>query len=476
MPTATAVRARAPRVPAGRLAAAARHRRRRCRCTPPRWASACWPSPRRRRPRCGELDLAPLDGSHLHRRARRSTSTSRWPGSAGGRARWGSTTSGVGGAAAPDPAGGGLVVGGDRRSSGRSRSCSGRRRAPAPAAGRASCWPPRESPSGTAVSRMTERVIAAIDQGTDVHPLHPVRPRRPDARCRPTRAPADATRGPGWVEHDAAEIWRNVRRVVPEALRAAGLTARRGRRARHRQPARDHRGLGPAHRPSARPARSPGRTPAPTGVVADLADAAARRSPRCPGCRWPPTSPRPGCAGCWTTSPGLRAAAERGRRAVRDHGDLADLEPHRRPNGGVHVTDVTNASRTMLMDLAHPVLVGQAAGGLRHPAADAAGDPRQRRGLRHVHRRAAGGADRGRARRPAGRAVRPDLLRARRGQVHLRHRRVPADQHRRRPAVLDPRADPDGRLPDRRRRRSTPWRGRSRSPARSSSGCATPSG
>jgi glycerol kinase len=27
------------------------------------------------------------------------------------------------------------------------------------------------------------------------------------------------------------------------------------------------------------------------------------------------------------------------------------LEPHRRPDGGVHATDVTNASRTLFMDL-----------------------------------------------------------------------------------------------------------------------------
>jgi glycerol kinase len=29
---------------------------------------------------------------------------------------------------------------------------------------------------------------------------------------------------PGWVEHDAVEIWRNVRRIVPEALAQAGAT------------------------------------------------------------------------------------------------------------------------------------------------------------------------------------------------------------------------------------------------------------
>jgi len=30
---------------------------------------------------------------------------------------------------------------------------------------------------------------------------------------------------PGWVEHDAAEIWRIVRRLLPEALRNGGLDA-----------------------------------------------------------------------------------------------------------------------------------------------------------------------------------------------------------------------------------------------------------
>ena len=30
---------------------------------------------------------------------------------------------------------------------------------------------------------------------------------------------------PGWVEHDAAEIWRNVRRLVPAALRSSGIAA-----------------------------------------------------------------------------------------------------------------------------------------------------------------------------------------------------------------------------------------------------------
>jgi glycerol kinase len=69
---------------------------------------------------------------------------------------------------------------------------------------------------------MTERVVAAIDQGTT------------STRCllfnRAGRMVAVAQREhrqyyprPSWVEHDAEEIWRNVARVVPAALRQAGL-------------------------------------------------------------------------------------------------------------------------------------------------------------------------------------------------------------------------------------------------------------
>lgn len=70
---------------------------------------------------------------------------------------------------------------------------------------------------------MGERVIAAIDQGTT------------STRCllfhRSGRMLAVAQRehrqhypAPGLVEHDPLEIWRNVGRVVPAALRSAGLT------------------------------------------------------------------------------------------------------------------------------------------------------------------------------------------------------------------------------------------------------------
>src|SRR3954464_12379461 len=70
---------------------------------------------------------------------------------------------------------------------------------------------------------MTERYVVAIDQGTT------------STRCivfdRRGRLVALAQQEhkqyfprPGWVEHDAAEIWRNVERLAPEALRQAGIT------------------------------------------------------------------------------------------------------------------------------------------------------------------------------------------------------------------------------------------------------------
>ena len=72
---------------------------------------------------------------------------------------------------------------------------------------------------------------------------------------------------PGWVEHDAAEIWRN---VAPGRARGGAAGRRRagaGRRDRHRQPARDDGGVG-ARRPAGRwRGRWCGRTPAPADLV-----------------------------------------------------------------------------------------------------------------------------------------------------------------------------------------------------------------
>ena len=68
------------------------------------------------------------------------------------------------------------------------------------------------------------RFVGAIDQGTDLHALFDLRPKGRDRWLR-----AEGARGiyprPGWVEHAAAEIWRNTVATVAEALEAARLTA-----------------------------------------------------------------------------------------------------------------------------------------------------------------------------------------------------------------------------------------------------------
>jgi glycerol kinase len=191
---------------------------------------------------------------------------------------------------------------------------------------------------------MTERVIAAIDQGTG------------STRCLlfnhagrmlgvGQREHRQMHSQPGYAEHDAAEIWRNVRWVVPEALRAAGLTAD------------DIVAVGIANqrettvvwdrhtgRPLARAITWQDTRTA--GDVADLADAAPEITSvsglpmasyfAAPRLRW-----------LLDHVPGLRAAATAGDAlfGTMESWLIWNLT-------GKHVTDVTNASRTMLMDLA----------------------------------------------------------------------------------------------------------------------------
>ena len=253
------------------------------------------------------------------------------------------------------------------------------------------------------------------------------------------------------------------------ALGTAGHRRRRPRRGRHHQPARDHGRVGPAHRRARTTTRSSGRTPAPTGSPR-RSTATARGDVIRARAGLPPATYFSGGKLHWILEnvDGVRADAERGRRPLRHDRHLADLEPHRRPDGGVHVTDVTNASRTMLMDLRDPRLGRRAA--RRSSASRARCCPRS--GPSSARRSTA----RPRTDGPFGGEVpiagdlgdqhaatrRPGLLRARRGQEHLRHRQLPAAQHRHRDRAARARPAHHGRLPVRRRSRpSTRWRARS---------------
>nr|WP_221374024.1 glycerol kinase GlpK [Actinoplanes polyasparticus] len=70
---------------------------------------------------------------------------------------------------------------------------------------------------------MTERYVVAIDQGTTSTRCI-VFDRRGQLVSLAQQEHKQYYPKPGWVEHDAAEIWRNVERLGPEALRRAGAT------------------------------------------------------------------------------------------------------------------------------------------------------------------------------------------------------------------------------------------------------------
>ncbi len=173
---------------------------------------------------------------------------------------------------------------------------------------------------------------------------------------------------------------------------------------------------------------------------------------------------------------GRARAAQRRRRAVRHDRQVALWNLTGGPAGGVHLTDVTNASRTQLVDLATLGLGRRAA--RRVPDRRASLLPRiapssASYGAAKIAR-AARRADLGHPGRPAGGARRADLLRAGRGEEHLRHRLLHADEHGRAARAVDggPASRPS-RTSSATSRRTTRSKARSRSRARSCSGCAT---
>ena len=293
---------------------------------------------------------------------------------------------------------------------------------------------------------MSEQYVAAIDQGTA------------SSRCmvfdRSARIVSIAQKEheqifprPGWVEHDPEEIWRNVVEVVQGALDNAQLHAVRPRGAGHRQPARVDDRVGARDAARRCTTRSTGRTRAPTTLMRELGGDAGQDRFR-ERCGLPLATYFSGPKLRWLldTVPGLRERAEAGEVlfGTMDSWLIWKLT-------GRHLTDVTNASRTMLMGLEtldwDDVLL------------DAMGVPRamlpEIRPSSEVYGEARGTAGRRArrlgARRPAGRAVRADVLLARRGQVHLRDRQLPALQHRRAAGAVGQRPADDGLLPHRRR-------------------------
>src|SRR5690349_20045474 len=156
---------------------------------------------------------------------------------------------------------------------------------------------------------------------------------------------------PGWVEHDPAEIWERTATVVGTALQQAGLRTadlaalgltnqRAATRVWNRRPGRPS---GPAT----------GRQDTRTGRIAAALDRDGRGDVIRHKAGLPPATYFSGAKLQWLLDhvDGLRADAERGQAifGTVDTWLLWNLTGG--VSGGVHVTDVTNASRTMLMNL-----------------------------------------------------------------------------------------------------------------------------
>ncbi len=157
---------------------------------------------------------------------------------------------------------------------------------------------------------------------------------------------------PGWVEHDPLEILDRAREAIAGALRAAGLAAR------------DLAAVGITNQRETTVVwdRSTGRPVHPAivwqdtrtdALVAALArDGGADRFRAATGLPLATYFAGPKARWILDEVPGARARAEAGELAFGTIDTWLAWNLTGGVDGGVHVTDVTNASRTMLMDLA----------------------------------------------------------------------------------------------------------------------------
>ena len=253
---------------------------------------------------------------------------------------------------------------------------------------------------------------------------------------------------PGWVEHDAQEIWAAQSATMSRSSRARGTSAAEvaavgitnQRETTVLWDRRSGEPLGRAivwqdRRTADRCAELRAR-----GLEPEV----ARRT----GLLLDPYFSGTKLAWMLENVAGARARAERGELAF---GTIDSWLAWKLSGGREHVTDPTNASRTLLYDLqsgdwSEPMLemLGIPRACLPRIVPSSAPRPRDQR------RWTCPGAV-GHRRRPAGRAVRPGLFHARHGQEHLWHGLLHADEHRHGAARVPQPAADDRRLASQRR-------------------------
>jgi glycerol kinase len=197
---------------------------------------------------------------------------------------------------------------------------------------------------------MVERYVMAIDQGTT------------STRCImfdhggrlvsvTQREHKQYFPKPGWVEHDAMEIWRNLARIAPEAIAQAGATSDQVAAL----------GIANQRETTVLWDRHTGRPIGRAVVWQDTrTDELVNELSRRPGaeavaqrCGLPLATyfSAPRVRWLLDNIPGLRERGERGDVLFGTMESWLIWNLTGGPDGGVHLTDVTNASRTLLMDL-----------------------------------------------------------------------------------------------------------------------------
>ena len=156
---------------------------------------------------------------------------------------------------------------------------------------------------------------------------------------------------PGWVEHDATEIWRNTQWVMTQAVAQAGatpgqVTALGIANQRETTVVWDCR---TGHPVGNAVVWQDTRT---AGLVEELgADGGSERFRQRCGLPLATYFAGPRLRWLLDNTPGLRRRAERGEVLAGTMESWLIWNLTGGTDGGVHVTDVTNASRTMLMDI-----------------------------------------------------------------------------------------------------------------------------
>ena len=323
--------------------------------------------------------------------------------------------------------------------------------------------------------RRDRAVVLSIDAGTTGIRTFAIDERRRRRGHGRTASSRSTSRSPGGSSTTPTRSGTRRSRRSPRSrarLAAAGETVVAHR---HHEPARDHRRLEPAHRPAAAPgdrlagpahrgATATSSAPPASEPLVRRAHRARARSvllgdqARVAADARAASRPSPdlafGTVDSWLLYRLTGGARARDRPVEREpHAALR----HRRARAGPTSSASCSACPTSCL----------ARGAARAAGASASPIPTRAAGLARAGER--------HRRRPAGRAVRPGVLRAGHGEEHLRHRLVRAREPRARRSPSRSRGCSrrvawQARLDA---RPSTRWRARSSSPAPRSSGCAT---